>query len=117
MTSLHATNAETKPHDPMTPASLPEHADDPEPVAKALYAAVDASAEHRSDVQKSIHAPMHKVPSIPLVGRFLPGLEGLASKYHIGNFVVIRGTGERFFESMPLYPRYIPMPGVEFSLG
>ncbi|KIY68378.1 hypothetical protein CYLTODRAFT_395522 [Cylindrobasidium torrendii FP15055 ss-10] len=35
----------------------------------------------------------------------LPELERLAASYHFGNFVVTRGTGEKVFESMPLYAR------------
>jgi phosphatidylserine decarboxylase len=35
----------------------------------------------------------------------VPGLENLASKYHIGNYVLVRGTNEKFFESMPIYAR------------
>lgn len=35
----------------------------------------------------------------------LPELERLAASYHFGNFVVQRGTGEKVFESMPLYAR------------
>ncbi|KAH0836334.1 phosphatidylserine decarboxylase-domain-containing protein [Lanmaoa asiatica] len=32
-------------------------------------------------------------------------LQGLANKYHVGNFVIDRKTGEKFFESMPIYAR------------
>ncbi|KAF8588159.1 hypothetical protein K439DRAFT_1645594 [Ramaria rubella] len=57
------------------------------------------------DVSKTIHAPVHTVPSHPWLGKYIPGLETLASEYHVGNFVVVRGTGDKFFESMPIYAR------------
>jgi len=108
MTSLNASSI-NKPLDPMTSDSLKHHesgeAADPEHVARALHTVVEASAEHRGDVQKTIHAPVHKIPQIPFVSKLIPGLENLANQYHVGNFVEVRGTGERFFESMPLYPR------------
>jgi phosphatidylserine decarboxylase len=107
MASLHAQNI-NKPIDPQKPETLahPETGDahSAEHAVNALYAAVDASNEH-PDVQKGIHAQMHKLFGNSLVQRFIPGLENLANKYHVGNFVLMRGTGEKFFESMPLYPR------------
>jgi phosphatidylserine decarboxylase len=110
MSSLHASNASTKPLDPMTQRSLADHEKDPTTVAHALSKAVEASADHPSDVQKGIHAPMHKLPNIPFASKLLPGLAKLASDYHVGNFVVVRGTDEKFFESMPLYPRCVLCP-------
>jgi hypothetical protein len=111
MSSLHAQNID-KPVDPQSVDSL-AHPDTgaphaPDHVADALDAAVDASAEH-ADVQAGIHAPMHKVPGSQhgWVSKFVPGLEKLASKYHVGNFVKIRGSDETFFESMPIYPRCV----------
>ncbi|TRM57435.1 phosphatidylserine decarboxylase-domain-containing protein [Schizophyllum amplum] len=35
----------------------------------------------------------------------LPWLERIAASYHVGNFVIVRETGERVFEYMPLYAR------------
>ncbi|KAF8512042.1 phosphatidylserine decarboxylase-domain-containing protein [Gautieria morchelliformis] len=57
------------------------------------------------DISKTIHTPIHTVPSHPWLGKFIPGLENLAAEYHVGNFVVIRATGEQIFESMPIYAR------------
>ena len=28
-------------------------------------------------------------------------------KYHVGNFVIVRETGEKIFESMPIYARLL----------
>jgi phosphatidylserine decarboxylase len=107
MSSLHAQNI-NKPIDPQTRDTLahPETGDPhtPEHATEALYAAVDASSKD-PDVKSNIHAPMHGLLGNSLVQKFIPGLESLANKYHIGNFVMMRGTGEKFFESMPLYPR------------
>lgn len=54
------------------------------------------------DVSKTIHTPTHTVPTHPWLGKYIPGFEALAAKYHVGNFVVDRDTGEKFFESMPI---------------
>jgi phosphatidylserine decarboxylase len=67
------------------------------------------------DVSKTIHAPMHTVSSHPWLGKYIPGLEHLAAEYHVGNFVVMRGTGEQFFESMPIC--MLKDLWVELSLG
>ncbi|GAA5885843.1 hypothetical protein JCM16303_000077 [Sporobolomyces ruberrimus] len=37
--------------------------------------------------------------------RFVPGIETLAAKYHLGNWVVDRQTREKRWESMPIYVR------------
>lgn len=59
----------------------------------------------------STHTPMHKVSKIHMLEKYIPGIEKVASEYHVGNFVAIRGSDERFFESMPLYPRCVTSPG------
>lgn len=41
------------------------------------------------------------------VEKLIPGLERWATEFHWGNFVVQRKTGERIFESMPIYARYV----------
>lgn len=53
------------------------------------------------------HTPIHKLSKLHALEKYIPGLENLASNYHVGNFVMMRGTGEKFFESMPLYPRCV----------
>lgn len=58
------------------------------------------------DVSKTIHTPSHVVPSHPWLGKYIPGIETLAAEYHVGNFVIDRKTGEKFFESMPICERY-----------
>lgn len=65
---------------------------------KALEAVVD-----QSNLAHGIHA--HSLIHMPFLKKLIPGLEDLASKYHFGNYVAMRGTDEKFFESMPIYAR------------
>lgn len=43
--------------------------------------------------------------SLPWLHKLIPGLEKLAAKYNMGNYVKMRGSDEKFFEPMPLYAR------------
>lgn len=105
MTSLHHSNVQDKPIEVIHPSNLPPDAQDPHLTAKALNALVDNSTKH-DDVQKTIHTPMYRLVHNKYVQSFIPGIEKFANQYHVGNYVMTRGTGEKFFESMPLYPRY-----------
>ncbi|RDX43222.1 hypothetical protein OH76DRAFT_1410311 [Lentinus brumalis] len=102
MSHIPADVADTKPIEQIHPDNLPTK--DPDHVAIALETLVKRSEEH-DDVKNSMHAPMHQLASLPLVHRLLPGLKDLATQYHVGNYVIVRATGERIFESMPIYPR------------
>ena len=120
MNSMHPDNV-TKPIETIHPDNLPDasrkHAED------ALEQLVDQSSSH-NDLSHSIHANAHgesesalqmfsklhnQIPQgighIPFLKKLIPGLEDLASKFHIGNYVMMRGTNEKFFESMPIYAR------------
>ncbi|KIJ20648.1 hypothetical protein PAXINDRAFT_160190 [Paxillus involutus ATCC 200175] len=55
------------------------------------------------DVTQGIHGAAHS--HLPLLHKFVPQLEKLANTYHVGNYVFDRKTGEKFFESMPIYAR------------
>ncbi|KAI6042059.1 phosphatidylserine decarboxylase-domain-containing protein [Pisolithus marmoratus] len=57
----------------------------------------------KGDVTTSVHAFAHS--RVEWLHKAVPDLENLAQKYHIGNFVAIRGTNQRIFESMPIYAR------------
>ncbi|EJF56197.1 hypothetical protein DICSQDRAFT_93902 [Dichomitus squalens LYAD-421 SS1] len=103
MAHISAEAAQSKPIETIRPDSLPE-VQDPNQVADALDKLVDHSEEH-ADVKQSIHAPFHQLYNIPLIHKLIPGLEKLANEYHVGNFVIVRSTGEKIFESMPIYPR------------
>lgn len=99
-----------KPIETIHPSNLP-NVKDPALVAEALNHLVDQSTEHNHNVHHTIHAPMHNLRELPdsvkeKLKEYVPGLEKLASDYHVGNFVSMR-TGERFFESMPIYPRCV----------
>ncbi|KAJ3489822.1 hypothetical protein NLI96_g1860 [Meripilus lineatus] len=105
MSSIQQTQ---KPVEVIHPSNLPESAD-PKIVAKALDHLVNESTEHNHNVNHTIHAPLHKLKDLPdnvreKLKEYVPGLEKLANDYHIGNFVAMR-SGERFFETMPIYPR------------
>ena len=104
MSSLDSTHASQKPVEVIHPDNLPPESKHPEVAASALKTLVEHSEKH-DDVRSNIHAPMHRLFSTPYVTKLIPGIEKLASEYHVGNFVEMRGTGEQFFESMPIYPR------------
>ena len=104
MAAIPAHEADLKPKQQITATNLPAHTQDPAVVAESLHKLVDQSAEH-ADVRHSIHAPMHKLAQLPFVHKLIPGLEKLATEYHVGNYVINRETGEPFWESMPIYPR------------
>ena len=104
MSSLNRTYASQKPVEIVHPDHLPSKSKHPKVVASALETLVKRSEKYE-DVRLGIHAPMHRLFSLPKVTKLIPGIEKLANEYHIGNFVEIRGTGERFFESMPIYTR------------
>lgn len=104
MTSIPAHEVDLKPKQTITATNLPAHSQDPAVVADSLSTLVNHSAGH-ADVRHGIHAPMHKLAQLPFVHKLIPGLEKLASEYHVGNYVINRETGDRFWESMPIYPR------------
>jgi hypothetical protein len=93
-----------RPIEVIHPDNLPDT--NPDEASKALETLIEYSAS-QSDVAQSIHARMHLIPSIPLLHHLIKGIEKIAARYHIGNYVVVRDTGEKIFESMPLYARCI----------
>jgi phosphatidylserine decarboxylase len=101
MVSLHPKDVD-KPAEKMNIDSFPDASHDD--VAKGLSSAVAQSAES-PEVGHHIHAPMHSLAKLPWVHHLIPGIEKLAVEYHCGNYVVVRGTNEPFFETMPLYAR------------
>jgi phosphatidylserine decarboxylase len=71
---------------------------------QALDKLTDESQVH-GDVTKSIHGHHGALQKVGWLSVMVPGIEDLAAKYHVGNYVVVRETGEKFFESMPIYAR------------
>lgn len=99
MSSISAENVD-KPVELIKPDSLPT--EERKHIGKALEAVVDQSVLH-SDLTHGIHGHSHL--HFPFLKTLVPGLENLASKYHFGNYVMMRGTNQKFFESMPIYAR------------
>jgi len=102
MTSIDISNID-KPIEVIHPDSLPQATHDH--VAKALITLVERSAKY-PDVTEH-HVPMHMIKHMSWLHSLVPGIEKLAAKYHIGNYVAVRGSDETFFESMPLYARWV----------
>ena len=90
MSSLDPTSIQ-KPVERIHPDNFPAEARHPEVAAAALKALIEHSAKH-PDVRASIHAPMHRLLASPHIAKLIPGIEQLASQYHVGNFVALRGT-------------------------
>jgi phosphatidylserine decarboxylase len=103
MSSLHPNNID-KPVETINPKDLPNA--NHEDLANALTALVDHSAWN-PNLKAHLHAPMHTIlhDHFAWLHKLVPGIEKLAVEYHVGNYVVMRGGGEPFFESMPLYAR------------
>lgn len=100
MTPLDPTH--TKPVESIHPNNTPNA--EPEHILKAFEALIERSTKF-PNVAEHVHAPMHTVKDLSWIHELIPGIEDLVAKYHIGNFVAVRGQSERFFESMPLYAR------------
>ncbi|KAJ3801733.1 phosphatidylserine decarboxylase-domain-containing protein [Lentinula aff. detonsa] len=75
-----------------------------EHIAQGLESMV-AQSETNHDVSHGIHMHGKNVLEVPWIHKMIPGIEKLAANYHIGNFVVVRESGEKIFESMPIYAR------------
>src|SRR5258708_2419478 len=92
----------SKPIESIHPDNLPRAECDH--VVKAFEKLIERSDKH-SNVTEHLHASMETVKDLSWLHSLIPGIEKLAAKYHVGNFVAIRGTDEKFFETMPLYAR------------
>lgn len=93
---------EEKPIERITKDSLPDA--NQGDLTSSLKALVEHSSNH-DDVAQNIHTHMHIVPYVPWIHKIIPGIEKLTTKYHVGNFVMVRGTNQKIFESMPIYAR------------
>lgn len=102
MTSLSEADI-TKPIEEIHPRNLQETHKDV--IVHAFKQLIDHShpSKGNGDITQGIHSSAHS--RLPWLHEFVPQLESLADKYHVGNFVAIRGTNQRFFESMPIYAR------------
>lgn len=82
MTSLHPNNID-KPVETIHQDHLPDAS--VEHTGGALESLVEHSVT-QNDVGHGIHAPMQKVLGIPFLKKLIPGLEDLATKFHVGNY-------------------------------
>ncbi|PPQ97431.1 hypothetical protein CVT26_006778 [Gymnopilus dilepis] len=98
----------TKPIDPIRSEGHPLGDVKQEAVIKGLSKLVATSADE-PDVGHHILAPVHTLNKshFDWIRKLIPGIERVAVEYHVGNFVAIRGTDEKVFESMPLYAREV----------
>lgn len=93
----------TKPIERVLTQSALSGADD-DNVAQAFTRLVENThSKSDDDLTPGIHAAAHS--HLPSLHKFVPQLQNLANKYHVGNFVIDRKSGEKFFESMPIYAR------------
>jgi phosphatidylserine decarboxylase len=101
------------------PKNLPETTQ--ESMEKSLAAIVEHTSGHY-DLTQGIHAHSAHLTGSHWVIGLIPGLENLyvqdyaglsctvlnsyrSAKFHFGNYVVVRDTGKKLFESMPIYAR------------
>ncbi|KAG8214990.1 phosphatidylserine decarboxylase-domain-containing protein [Butyriboletus roseoflavus] len=91
----------TKPIEHITTQSGLSGADDDD-VAQG-FASLVGNTQGNGDVAQGIHAAAHT--HHPFLHKLVPQLQNLANKYHVGNYVIDRKTGQKFFESMPIYAR------------
>lgn len=75
--------------------------------AKALDSLTNAAQFHSDYPQSHLHRPAHHDSSHIWLSKILPAsaIEDLENKFHMGNYVVDRKTGEKTFEAMSIYVR------------
>ncbi|CAG8463076.1 2119_t:CDS:2 [Scutellospora calospora] len=82
-------------------------------LTKALKTVVSSTTDKDKDVNASIFAPSNSTPpskhwmhpSLNPLYRLVPPLKVWATKRHFGNYVIVRETGEKTWEEMPVYTR------------
>ncbi|KAF8142104.1 phosphatidylserine decarboxylase-domain-containing protein [Boletus edulis] len=93
----------TKPIEHVSTTSGLAGADDDDVAAGFAQLVENTHPSQSGDIMQGIHAAAHS--HLPSLHKFVPQLQNLATKYHVGNYVIDRNTGEKFFESMPIYAR------------
>ncbi|KAF2489081.1 hypothetical protein BU16DRAFT_531495 [Lophium mytilinum] len=79
--------------------------------ASALNGLTDAAANHSSPPEQHLHAPGDQPSSHAWLVKHFPTaattatLEKLEAKFHMGNYVIDRATGQKTFEAMSVYVR------------
>jgi len=75
--------------------------------ANALTTLTAAAENHNQSPQAHIHAPANHANSHTMLKKMFPTatLDTLETKFHMGNYVIDRQTGEKHFEEMSIYVR------------
>ena len=76
--------------------------------ASALLNITDETlSNHAADPKTTLHAPADHNTSHGFISKFIPHhvLTSLETKFHLGNYVIDRQTGEKSWESMSIYVR------------
>lgn len=75
--------------------------------AKALNSLTTAAENHPESPIAHLHRPANHESTHSWLGKILPAstLNDLESRFHMGNYVIDRRTGEKTFEAMSIYVR------------
>ena len=75
--------------------------------AKALDSLTNAAQFHSEYPQGHLHRPADHESSHTWISKILPQstIDEFESKFHMGNYVIDRKTGEKSFEAMSIYVR------------
>ncbi|KAF8875750.1 phosphatidylserine decarboxylase-domain-containing protein [Mucidula mucida] len=96
------------PEDVFSLAAIPSHAvaDRPLELGLAQESLKDTDQDHLAlALETLIDNSATSNEDAPWMHKLIPELEKLAAQYHLGNYVLIRATGKKIFESMPIYAR------------
>ncbi len=80
---------------------------DQDHLALALETLIDNSATSNEDVSQGVDMHTMHLFKAPWMHKLIPELEKLTAQYHLGNYVLVRATGKKIFESMPIYARSV----------
>ena len=75
--------------------------------ATALKSVVNAASNHPEGPQMHLHRPANHESTHSWLAKILPPstLESYENKFHMGNYVIDRRTGDKSFEAMSIYVR------------
>ena len=78
-----------------------------EATAGALKSLTTAAEDHGADPRSHLHRPADHQASHSFIAKYFPNtkLEALESRFHLGNYVLDRKTGQKTFEAMSVYVR------------
>ena len=75
--------------------------------AAALDSITNAAENHSDLPQSHLHRPANHESAHAWLSRIIPEkrLDELETRFHLGNYVIDRETGEKSFEAMSIYVR------------